>query len=52
MSDDTFSFDNAVPAETMDTSLNESNESSAMQSSPDGSFSQWLVQIVPNHQRD
>ena len=40
MSSDAFSFDQAVPAETMETSQNESNESSVMQSSPDGSFSQ------------
>ncbi len=35
-STDTFSFENAVPAEAMDSSLNESNESSVVQSSYDG----------------
>lgn len=39
MSSDAFSFDQAAPAETMDTSNAGSNESSVMQSSPDGSYS-------------
>lgn len=39
-STDAFSFDNAVPVEAMESSLNESNESSAIQSSHDGTYSQ------------
>ena len=39
MSSDAFSFDNAAPAEAVDTSNMESNESSGMHSSPDGSYS-------------
>ena len=39
MSSDTFSFDQAAPAEAMDSSNIGSNESCVVQSSPDGSYS-------------
>ena len=39
MSSDAFSFDQAAPAEAMDSSNIGSNESSVVQSSPNGSYS-------------